>query len=553
MPNKKFSQGSKFIFVMGGVMSGVGKGIATASIGRILQARGLTVTALKIDPYLNVDAGTMNPVEHGEVFVTTDGDETDQDIGNYERFLGIEIERLNYMTTGRVYSSVIARERNLEYGGKCVEAVPHIPYEIIHRIKAAAKKAKADITLIEIGGTVGEYQNVLYLEAARMMHFEAPGDVMFFLVSYLPVPSKIGEMKTKPTQFAAQALNSVGIQPDFILGRSTHPIDEPRKRKLALFCNVQPDHIISAPDVDVVYEVPLNFEKENLSDKILKQFGIKAKKQDMKEWRKLVATAKSQLPPVRIGIVGKYFETGDFILPDAYISVIESLKYAAWHNKRKPMIEWINSDVFEKDKQKLKELKKFDCLVVPGGFGSRGVEGKIAAIRYARENKIPYLGLCYGMQLATIEFARHVCGLKDANTTEINPKTHSPVIHIMPEQAAKLAQKQYGNTMRLGAYPCKLKEGTLASRLYGEKKIFERHRHRYEFNNDFREVMEKKGLVFSGTSPDGKLVEIIELPKKLHPFFVGVQFHPEFLSRPLRPHPLFFGLVKAGLGKKTKK
>ncbi len=545
MQAKKSPQGSKYIFVVGGVMSGVGKGIAAASIGRILQARGLIVTALKIDPYLNVDAGTMNPVEHGEVFVTTDGDETDQDIGNYERFLGIEIERLNYMTTGRVYGSVIARERNLEYGGKCVEAVPHIPYEIIHRIKAAAKKAKADITIIEIGGTVGEYQNILYLEAARMMHLESPDKVMFFLVSYLPVPSKIGEMKTKPTQFAAQALNSVGIQPDFILGRSTHPIDEPRKRKLALFCNVQPDHIISAPDIDVVYEVPLNFEKENLSAKILKQFGLKAKKQDMKQWRQLVATAKSQMPPVRIGIVGKYFETGDFILPDAYISVIESLKYASWHNKRKPVIEWINSDDFEKDKKKLKELKNFDCLVVPGGFGSRGVEGKIAAIQFARENKIPYLGLCYGMQLATIEFARHVCGLKDANTTEINPKTRNPVIHIMPEQAAKLAHKQYGNTMRLGAYPCKLKEGTLASRLYGEKKIFERHRHRYEFNNDFRQVMEKKGLIFSGTSPDGKLVEIIELPKKLHPFFIGVQFHPEFLSRPLSPHPLFFGLIKA--------
>jgi CTP synthase len=553
MPKKKSSQGSKFIFVVGGVMSGVGKGIATASIGKILQARGLTVTALKIDPYLNVDAGTMNPVEHGEVFVTTDGDETDQDIGNYERFLGIEIERLNYMTTGRVYGSVIARERNLEYGGKCVEAVPHIPYEIIRRIKAAAKKAKADITMIEIGGTVGEYQNILYLEAARMMHLDSPSEVMFFLVSYLPVPSKIGEMKTKPTQFAAQALNSVGIQPDFILGRSTHPIDEPRKRKLALFCNVQPDHIISAPDIDVVYEVPLNFEKENLSDKILKQFGLKAKRQDMKDWRKLVATAKSQMPPVHIGIVGKYFETGDFILPDAYISVIESLKYAAWRNKRQPVIEWINSDDFEKDKKKLKELKSFDCLVVPGGFGSRGVEGKIAAIRFARENKIPYLGLCYGMQLATIEFARHVCGLKDANTTEINPQTRNPVIHIMPEQAAKLAHKQYGNTMRLGAYPCKLKEGTLARRLYGEPKIFERHRHRYEFNNDFREALEKKGLVFSGTSPDGQLVEIIELSKKLHPFFVGVQFHPEFLSRPLSPHPLFFGLIKAGLSKKVKK
>ncbi len=553
MAKKNASTGSKFIFVVGGVMSGVGKGIAAASIGKILQAKGLKVTAIKIDPYLNVDAGTMNPIEHGEVFVTEDGDETDQDIGNYERFLDTNIHRGNYLTTGRVYGAVIARERNLEYGGRCVEAVPHIPYEVIARIKAAAKQAKADITIVEIGGTVGEYQNVLYLEAARMLHLAAPENVMFFLVSYLPVPAKIGEMKTKPTQFAAQALNSVGIQPDFILGRSTHPIDEPRKAKLALFCNVPKDHIISAPDIDVVYEVPLNFEKEHLSEKILRQFCLKAKKKDLRAWKKMVETAKKKLVPVKIGIVGKYFETGDFILPDAYISVIESLKYAAWHNQRQPQIEWINSDDYEKDKRKLGDLKGFDCLVVPGGFGSRGVEGKISAIRFARENKIPYLGLCYGMQLATIEFARDVLGLKDANTTEINPQTANPVIHIMPEQAAKLAKKNYGNTMRLGAYPCKLKEGTLARKLYGQKRIWERHRHRYEFNNDYRQLMEKKGLVFSGTSPDGKLVEIIELPPKLHPFFVGVQFHPEFLSRPLNPHPLFFGLIKAGISKKLKK
>jgi len=539
----------KYIFVLGGVMSGVGKGIAAASIGKILQARGLNVTAVKIDPYLNVDAGTMNPVEHGEVFVTEDGDETDQDIGNYERFLDKNIFRDNYMTTGRVYQSVITRERNLEYGGKCVEAVPHIPYEVIDRIKRAAKKADANVTIVEVGGTVGEYQNILYLEAARMMHLKSPEDVIFVLVSYLPVPSKIGEMKTKPTQQATQMLNSAGIQPDFILGRSSHLLDEPRRAKLALFCNVPKEHIISAPDVDSVYDVPLNFEKEKLSDKIIKALGLKVRQHDLKEWRRFVAKARHARTPVKVGIVGKYFESGDFILSDAYISVIESLKYAAWANNRKPLIEWINSDVYEKDKRKLRELSKFDCLVVPGGFGSRGINGKIAAIKYAREHKIPYLGLCYGMQLAMIEFARDICGLKDAHTTEIDPNTKSPVIHVMPEQAEKLAKKQYGNTMRLGAYPCVLKKGTVARAAYNKETVFERHRHRYEFNNDFREQLEKKGLVFSGASPDGKLVEIIELPRDKHPFFVGVQFHPELKSRPLSPHPLFLGLIKAGIKK----
>ena len=540
----------KFIFVIGGVMSGVGKGIAAASIGKILQAKGFKVTAVKIDPYVNIDAGTMNPVEHGEVFVTEDGDETDQDIGNYERFLNVNIYRDNYMTTGRVYQSVINRERNLEYGGKCVEVVPHVPYEVIERIKRAAEKAEADITIVEIGGTAGEYQNILFLEAARMMHLESPDDVAYVLVSYLPIPSKIGEMKTKPTQSAARELNAVGIQPDFILGRSSHPLDEPRRQKLGLFCSVDKDNIISAPDVDCVYEVPINFEKENLSEKILKKLKLESREQDLKEWREFVDKSKACQDEIKIGIIGKYFETGDFILPDAYISVIESLKFAAWHNGRKPVIEWINSDLYEKEPEKLEELKSFSCLVVPGGFGSRGIEGKISAIRYARENKIPYLGLCYGMQLATIEFGRNVCNLVDANTTEINPQTSNPVIHIMPEQAEKLAQKQYGNTMRLGAYPCVLKDGSIARELYGTTEIAERHRHRYEFNNDYRDTLQTKGLVISGTSPDGQLVEIIELRPEEHPFFVGVQFHPELKSRPLTAHPLFLGLIKAGMGAK---
>lgn len=530
-------------------MSGVGKGVAAASIGKILQSKDFKVTAVKIDPYLNVDAGTMNPVEHGEVFVTVDGDETDQDIGNYERFLNADIYRDNYMTTGRVYQSVINRERNLEYGGKCVEAVPHIPQEVISRINGAAEKANAEIVIIEIGGTVGEFQNVLYLEAARMLKFKNPGDVAFVMVSYLPVPSKIGEMKTKPTQMAVRAVNEVGLQPDFLLCRSTHPIDGPRREKLAMFCNVQPENVISAPDVDSIYDIPINFEKEELGNKILKVLHLESRDQDLVEWRAFVDKINAATEPVKIGIVGKYFESGDFILPDAYISVIESLKYAAWHNDRKPVIEWINSDVFEKDPEKLSELSGYQCLVVPGGFGSRGIEGKISAIKFAREHFIPYLGLCYGMQLATIEFARHVCGLNDAHTTEIDPHTMNPVIHIIPEQAAKLANNQYGNTMRLGSYPCILKEGSLARELYQAEHIEERHRHRYEFNMAYKQKMEESGLVFSGTSPDGELMEIIELPKDKHPFFVGVQFHPELRSRPLDPHPLFDGLVKAGIAK----
>lgn len=540
---------SKYIFVMGGVMSGVGKGIAAASIGKILTSKGFKVTALKIDPYLNVDAGTMNPVEHGEVFVTEDGDETDQDIGNYERFLDTSIYRDNYMTSGRVYQAVINRERNLEYGGKCVEAVPHIPYEVIDRINRAMEKADAEIGIIEIGGTVGEFQNVLFLEAARMLKFQNPGDVAFVMVSYLPVPSNIGEMKTKPTQMAVRAINEVGIQPDFLLCRSSHPVDEPRRAKLALFCNIRPENVVSAPDVDSIYDIPINFEKEDLGNKVLKVLNLEPRQQDLVDWRAFVDRINAAVAPVKIGIVGKYFESGDFVLSDAYISVIESLKYASWHNNRKPAIEWINSDLYEKEPEKLSELKDYDCLVVPGGFGSRGIEGKIKAIQFARENKIPYLGLCYGMQLATIEFARNVCGLADAHTTEINPHTINPVIHIIPEQAEKLANNQYGNTMRLGAYPCVLQEGSLVRELYQADQISERHRHRYEFNLAYKQKMEEYGLVFSGMSPDGQLTEIIELPKSQHPFFVGVQFHPEFKSRPLKPHPLFFGLIQAGIKK----
>ena len=545
----KFNNMSKFIFVMGGVMSGVGKGVTSASIGKILQARGYRVTAIKIDPYVNIDAGTMNPTEHGEVFVTEDGDETDQDIGNYERFLNANILRDNYMTTGRVYQTVIQRERNLEYGGKCVEVVPHIPEEVIRRIKRATVKSKADVTIIEVGGTVGEYQNILFLEAARMMHYKNPDDVLFVLVSYLPVPGTLGEMKTKPTQYAVQQVNAAGIQPDFIICRSEKEVDGPRKQKISTFCNVNKNEVISNPDVESIYEIPLILEKEKFSEKILKKLQLKPKTRNMKEWKKMVSAMKRAKKTVKIGIVGKYFATGDFILPDAYISVIEAIKHASCVNKVKPEIHWINSDAYEKNKSLVKELKNYDGIIVPGGFGSRGIEGKILAIKYARENKIPFLGLCYGMQLATIEFARNVCKLTGANTTEINPKTKHPVIHIMPEQVEKLAKKQYGNTMRLGAYPAVLDKNSKSFAVYGKRRVSERHRHRYEFNNDYRNRLTKKGLVLAGLSPDKKLVEIIEV--KDHPFFVASQFHPELKSRPLSPHPLFKGLIAAAIRKQA--
>ena len=536
---------TKYIFIVGGVMSGVGKGTASASIAKILQSKGFRVSAMKIDPYINVDAGTMNPVELGEVFVTEDGDETDQDIGTYERFLDIDVNSSNYMTTGRVYQTVIERERNLEYGGKCVEVVPHIPEEVIRRVKKAAKLARAEIMMIEVGGTVGEYQNALFLEAGRMMHLKNPHDVLFVLVSYLPIPSKIGEMKTKPTQNASQLLNSVGIQPDIILGRAERPLDEPRKRKIAQFCNVDPKDVISAPDADSVYDVPVNLEKEGISNRLLKKLGLRARKKDLKEWRAFLRKVHEAEKPVRIAIIGKYFSTGDFTLTDVYISVIESLKHAAWYFKRKPELHWLNSELYEKEPERLKDLSLYDGVVIPGGFGTRGVEGKIAAIKYVREKKIPYLGLCYGMQLAAIEYARHMAGLKNANTAEINPDSPHLIVHIMPDQEGLVRQKKYGGTMRLGAYPCLLKPGTIARNAYGRKLISERHRHRYELNNDYRRELEKAGLVISGTSPDGMLVEIIEL--KNHPFFVASQFHPEFKTRPLNPHPLFREFIRAAI------
>lgn len=545
MDNKKRT---KYIFVVGGVISGVGKGITASSLGLILKNRGLTVTAIKIDPYINIDAGTMNPTEHGEVFVLKDGDECDQDMGNYERFLDIDLTRVNYMTTGRVYQTVIEKERNLEYKGRCVQVVPHIPIEIVNRIKKAGENAKADIVIIEIGGTVGEYENILFLEAARMMKIENSEDVIFVMVSYLPTPSIIGEMKTKPTQHAVRTLNSSGIQPDILIARGDTTLDEKRKERLSFFCNMKPDRVISAPDVKSVYDIPLNFENEKLSDKLCEVLGVTCKKPDEEKWnlwKKFAKNSHNNKDIIKIAMIGKYFETGDFVLSDSYLSVIEAIKYSAYSQNKKPVMSWLNATDFEKDPKKLKELKDYDGIVVPGGFGSRGIEGIISTVKFARENKIPYFGLCYGMQMMVIEYARNVLGLKDANTREVNPSSKNLVIDIMESQKELLKNNLYGGSMRLGEYKAVIRDKTIASSSYNKKEVLERHRHRYEVNPSFIPLLEKNGFIFSGSSPDGHLMEIAELPKGKHPFYLGTQFHPEFKSRPLSPHPLFSAFVKA--------
>ena len=537
---------TKYIFVVGGVMSGVGKGVAVSAIGKILQSRGFEVTAIKIDPYVNVDAGTMNPTEHGEVFVLDDGTECDQDLGNYERFLDIGLTGANYMTTGSVYLSVIQRERNLEYGGKCVSVVPNIPLEVISRIERAATKTKADIVIIEIGGTVGEYQNVLFLEAARILELKKPEDVLLVLVSYLPYQGKGGELKTKPTQYAVRSLNATGLQPDIIIARAHAPLDKKRKEKIAFNCNIKEEDVISAPDVESIYDVPINFEKDNLSEVLLEKIHITPHSRDMRKWRRFVDRTRRARKIVRIGVVGKYFGTGDFVLADSYISVLEAIRHAAALKGRKPIIEWLDAE----DRGVLARLRSYDGIVVPGGFGARGVEGKIAVISACRKNKIPFLGLCYGMQLMVIEFARGAAGLARAHTTEVDAATPYPVIDILSEQRKNIVEKNYGGSMRLGAYPTALLKGTLAYRAYHELLVSERHRHRYEVNPAYIERLAKKGLVFSGFSPDRKLMEIAELPQSIHPFFVGTQFHPEFQSRPLSPHPLFVEFLNAASQKK---
>ncbi|MBO3769539.1 MAG: CTP synthase [Thermoproteota archaeon] len=538
---------TNYIFVTGGVISGIGKGITAASIGKILQARGYRVTAVKIDPYLNWDAGTLRPTEHGEVWVTEDAGEIDQDLGHYERFLDIDIPKKNNITTGQIYGTVIERERRGEYLGKTVEVIPHITDEIKRRIKAAAEEAQADFTIVEIGGTVGEYQSEIYYMAARLMKAEGE-KVIFIHVAYLPIPKHLGEMKTKPVQQSVERLGELGIQPDFIICRAEGFIDDVRKEKISIFCNVPKDHIISNPDLENVYELPLIFEEQNLGSKILEKFGVEQRKPELSEWKKFVDALNNATKKVRIGIVGKYFEIGEYRLPDAYISVIEAVKHACAANFLKPVFKFMDSMDFEEDPEKLSILNELDGIIVPGGFGAKGIEGKIAAIKYVRERKIPFLGLCLGLQLAVVEYARNVIGLEKANSTEFDPNTPHPVIDILPEQREILKESRYGASMRLGAYPAVLKPGTLVYRLYGNVPVvYERHRHRYEVNPKYHEALQKHGMVFSGVSPDGRLVEFIEL--RDHPFFVATQAHPEFKSRPLKPAPLFKGFIEACIKK----
>jgi len=544
----------KYIFVIGGVMSGVGKGVATSSIGLILQSKGFPVNPIKVDPYLNIDAGTMNPTEHGEVFVLESGLETDQDMGNYERFMEINLKPEDYITSGMVYRHVIEKERSLGYRGRCVEAIPHITDEIRRRIERAAELNGSRVSLIEIGGTVGDYQNILFIEAARVLKLKHPGDVLFVLVTYLPVPSKLGEMKTKPTQNAVRQLNSYGVQPDIIIARSAASLDGKRKEKIAVWCNVPPEAVVSAPDIESIYEVPLNFERDNLGGVILERLNLKSRvrKDGLAKWRSFVSRVKNLKEEIDVAIVGKYFDSGDFILSDAYISVIEAIKHSAYKLGVRPNLHWLNSKSFESGEERLDSLKHYGGIIVPGGFGETGIEGKLKVIEYARRNKIPYLGLCYGMQLMCVEYARNVLGLKDADTTEINPVTPHKIIDIMPDQRRKLEDGNFGGSMRLGAYEAVLEEGTVARRAYGAPRVSERHRHRYEVNPAYIGKLEAGGLVFSGKSPDGVLMEIAELPRKVHPFFVGTQFHPEFKSRPLNPHPLFTAFLKVVVSRPRK-
>lgn len=553
----------KYIFVIGGVMSGVGKGVATSSIGLILKSKGYRVNLVKADPYLNVDAGTMNPTEHGEVFVMRDGLETDQDMGNYERFLNEDISQKNYMTSGMVYKSVIDRERALGYGGKCVEAFPHVRDEIIDRLKAAAEEHNSDISVVEIGGTIGDYQNIMFMEAARTMRIHNPKDVIVIVVSYVPIPNSIGEMKSKPTQNAIRQLNGYGLHADFVIARSEVLLDEKRKEKIAISCNVPMQNVISAPDIKSVYDVPINFENDKIGHALLESLSMrKSKAKAMieaehdgaelwKEWKSFVKKVHAKREKtIRIAMVGKYFDSGDFTLSDSYLSVIEALKTAGTHAGVSIETEWIDSKKIEKGLIKIEDIfKRCKGMIVPGGFGTSGVDGILSVIRYAREHKIPFLGICYGMQLAVIEYARTVAGLDGAHTTEIDPKTMHKIVDIMESQKNNLVKLAMGGTMRLGSYVCKLAKGSLCAKLYGKTEVVERHRHRYEVNNAYVERLTKAGLVFSGTSPDGNLMEMIELPKEKHPYFVATQAHPEFRSRPVTSHPLFDGLVKAVIGK----
>lgn len=549
---------TKFIFVSGGVISGLGKGIVTASISVLLKSAGFKVAPIKADPYLNLDAGTMNPVIHGETFVTEDGMETDQDLGHYERFVDKNLTKLNYMTAGQIYLTVLERERRLEYEGICVETIPHIPQEIIRRLKLLAEKSKADFVILEVGGTVGEYQNAMFLEASREMLLKQPDDVLNVHVAYLPLPPSLGELKSKPVQMSVQLMNMAGVKPDIIIGRAPVEIDDTRKEKIATFCSVAKADIYSNPDMPSIYQVPEHLEAQGLTEGILGKLGRKRRKSDLSKWHIFNQKILGARKRVKVGIVGKYFRSGDFSLEDSYVCVIEAVKQACWWNGVVPEIIWIDSlDVEKKGEESV--LSGYDGLIVPQGWGSRGIEGKIQTAGYARKNNIPYLGLCFGMQLAAIEFGRNVCKLARANTDEVDPKTSHPIIHIMPRQKEYLARKKYGGTMRLGGWPCVLAKGSVIYESYNKwtklginnlfklPQIDERHRHRYEFNLKYKKIFENHGMVFSGMSPDGKLVEAMELSD--HPFFVGTQYHPELKSRPLNPHPLFLEFISAALAK----
>lgn len=551
------SNGSRFIFVCGGVLSGVGKGIVTASLGLVLKSKGFSVTSVKIDPYLNIDAGLMRPAEHGEVFVTEDGGEFDQDLGNYERYLGVDMLKSNNITSGKIYQSVIQNERAMKYGGRDVEPFPDVVNEIKDQIMANVHGE--DFVLVEVGGTSGDVENLLFLHAAREMGRDSRA--IYIMVTYLPYLRSVGELKTKPTQHAVARLREVGIMPDFIVTRNEIPMDEPRRESISKRCFVPMNRIIDNPDVDSVYEIPLMFEREGFADEILNIFGIPSRKSDLTKWKNLYSNLKTSEQKVKIGLVGKYVKHGSCEHKDTYISVLEAVKHAAGNLGYMPEIEMLDSEQFENGGS-LEVLNEFDGIIVPQGWGSRGTEGKINAIKYIRENRIPYLGLCFGMQMACIEFARNVIGLKNANSEEANPETKYPVIHVMENQKEYLAKNQYGGTIRLGGWDCILDKDSISYAAYkkhhqfkDEKKglVSERHRHRYEFNNKYRKDYEKNGMIIAGTSPDNELVEFIELPKKVHPFFVGTQAHPEYKSQPLKPHALFLEFIEAASDRKKSK
>ena len=534
----------KYIFVTGGVISSLGKGIASASIGALLESRGLKVTIVKLDPYINVDPGTMNPFQHGEVFVTDDGAETDLDLGHYERFLSVRMTRDNNFTAGQIYNNVIQKERRGDYLGTTVQVIPHVTDEIKRSITGAIEKSGVDIGIVEIGGTVGDIESLPFLEAIRQLKYDlGPKNVLYIHITLVPYIKSAGEVKTKPTQHSVKELRAIGIQPDIILCRTDRDLDKKTKEKISLFTNVEVDAVFTARDVDFVYEVPLNFYKEGVDAKVLEKLEAWTGEPHLEKWENIVKTLKKPKKDVRIAIVGKYVH-----LKDSYKSLIEALIHGGIANKARVDLKFVDSEEVE-EKGASALLSDVDGILVPGGFGNRGIEGKIDAIRYARENKIPFLGICLGMQMAVVEFGRNVCGLENANSTEFNPDTPYPVIDLIPEQ--KHIDK-LGGTMRLGAYRCRVRPDTLAYAAYKKEEVFERHRHRYEFNNEFRDVYNKNGMVISGINPERDLVEVVELNKDLHPWFLGCQFHPEFKSRPFDPHPLFVEFVRASIANREK-